>query len=155
MKKERNQSDNDGDEEEEEEDDEQEEQAPEPVVRIANVHEDRPRPKYVMMDYDKRMGDGVIPNNKVIRPINHWCYTTLDPAFWGENSIDRCPTYRTCRICCSSGPMGKHEKLLYFCMQIKLKNNKGEEITRMLDAQWILRVMEATHLDALVNRVQE
>jgi hypothetical protein len=40
-------------------------------------------------------------------------------------------------------------------MQIKLKNNKGEEITRMVDAQWILGMMEATQLDALVNRVQE
>jgi hypothetical protein len=40
-------------------------------------------------------------------------------------------------------------------MQIKMKNNKGEEITRMVDAQWIFCVMEATHMDALVNRVQE
>jgi hypothetical protein len=40
-------------------------------------------------------------------------------------------------------------------MQIKLKNNKGEEITRMVDAQWISRMMEATHMDTLVNRVQE
>jgi hypothetical protein len=37
----------------------------------------------------------------------------------------------------------------------KLKNNKGEEITRMVDAQWILCIMEATHMDTLVNRVQE
>jgi hypothetical protein len=40
-------------------------------------------------------------------------------------------------------------------MQIKVKNDKVEEITRMLDAQWIPRAMEATHMDALVNRVQE
>jgi hypothetical protein len=32
---------------------------------------------------------------------------------------------------------------------------KGEEITRMVDAQWISRTMEATHMDSLVNRVQE
>jgi hypothetical protein len=49
----------------------------------------------------------------------------------------------------------EHEKVLYFCMQIKLKKDKGEEITRMVDAQWILRMMEATHMDSLVNRVQE
>jgi hypothetical protein len=43
----------------------------------------------------------------------------------------------------------------FFCMSIKLKNNKGEEITRMFDTQWILHIMEATHIDTLVNRVQE
>jgi hypothetical protein len=36
-----------------------------------------------------------------------------------------------------------------------LKNNEGEEITSMVDVQWISRIMEATHIDALVNRVQE
>jgi hypothetical protein len=30
----------------------------------------------------------------------------------------------------------------------------GEEITRMIDAQWILRIFEATHLDAQADRVQ-
>jgi hypothetical protein len=40
-------------------------------------------------------------------------------------------------------------------MSIKFKNNKGEEITRMVEAQCILHIFEATHIDALVNRVQE
>jgi hypothetical protein len=40
-------------------------------------------------------------------------------------------------------------------MLIILKNTRGEEITRMVDAQWILRIFEATHIDARVNRVQE
>jgi hypothetical protein len=40
-------------------------------------------------------------------------------------------------------------------MQIEVKNDKGEEITIMIGAQWILHVMEATHLDALVKRVQD
>jgi hypothetical protein len=41
-------------------------------------------------------------------------------------------------------------------MLIKMKINKGEEITRMVDAQWILPILfEATHIDAQVNRVQE
>jgi hypothetical protein len=39
-------------------------------------------------------------------------------------------------------------------MLIILKDNKGEEITRMIDAQWILRIFEATHLKAQANRVQ-
>jgi hypothetical protein len=40
-------------------------------------------------------------------------------------------------------------------MLIILKNNKGGEITRMIDPQWILRIFEAIHIDSRVNRVQE
>jgi hypothetical protein len=106
------------------------------------------------MDYNENMGDGVIPDNKVIRPKNCCCYTILDPVFWGANSIDRCPTYGVCRVCCSSGPKGrycqmcKNKDVIYVCMLIILKNNRGEEITRMVDALWILRIFEATHIDA-------
>jgi hypothetical protein len=39
-------------------------------------------------------------------------------------------------------------------MLIILKDNMGEEITRMVDAQWISRIFEATHIDARANRVQ-
>jgi hypothetical protein len=35
-----------------------------------------------------------------------------------------------------------------------LKNNRGEEITRMVDAQWISRIFEATHIDAQADREQ-
>jgi hypothetical protein len=79
---------------------------------------------------------------------------------WGENSIDRCPTYGVCQVCCSSGPTGRHcvkcgiENVIYMCISIVLKDNKGEEITRMIDVQWILRIFEATHLDAQADRVQ-
>jgi hypothetical protein len=44
--------------------------------------------------------------------------------------------------------------LVYVCMSITLEDDKGEEITRMIDAQWISRTFEATHLDAQANRVQ-
>jgi hypothetical protein len=40
------------------------------------------------------------------------------------------------------------------CILIVLKDNKGEEITRMIDVQWISRMFEATHLDAQADRVQ-
>jgi hypothetical protein len=90
----------DKEEEEEEEeslnndnDEEQEGQVAEPVARTVLPRYKPPRPKYILMDYNKSMGDGVIPDNKVLRPINRWCYMTLDPPFWGHNSIDRCPTY--------------------------------------------------------------
>jgi hypothetical protein len=46
------------------------------------------------------------------------------------------------------------DNLLYVCISITLKDDKGEEITRMIDVQWILRIFEATHLDAQANRVQ-
>jgi hypothetical protein len=112
------------------------------------------------MDYDKSLGDGVIPDNKVLRPRNRWCYTILDPVFWGENRKDRCPTYGVCRASCSSGLTGRYcqicksKDVIYVYMLIILKNNRGEEITRMVNAQWILHIFEATHIDARVNRVQ-
>jgi hypothetical protein len=105
------------------------------------------------MDYNESMGDGVIPNNKVLRPKNRWCYMILNPVFWGENSIDRCPTYGVCQVYCSSGPTGrfcqmcKNKDVIYICMSIILKNDRGEEITRMVDAQWISRIFEATDID--------
>jgi hypothetical protein len=82
------------------EDKEEEEQPAQPVARIERPVYVVPRPDYILMDYDKSMFETVIPNNKVIRPINRWCYTNLDPVDWGENSIDRCPTYgRRCVKC--------------------------------------------------------
>jgi hypothetical protein len=48
----------------------------------------------ILMDYNKSMGDGVIPDNKVLRSKNRQCYRILDPMFWGEISIDRCLFYR-------------------------------------------------------------
>jgi hypothetical protein len=137
-----------------EEDKGQEEQVAQPVVQVERPRYVPPRPKYILMDYDKSIGDGVIPDNKALRPKNCQCYTILDPVFWGENSIGRCPTYRVCRVCCSSGPTGqycqmcKNKDVIYVCMLIILKNTRGEEITRMVDAQWILRIFEAAHIDA-------
>jgi hypothetical protein len=113
------------------------------------------------MDYDKSMGDGVVPNDKVLRLKNRRCYTKLDPVFWGENSIDRCPTYGICWVCCSSGPTGrycqicKNEDVIYVCMSKILKNSRGEENTRMVDVQWISRIFEATHIDARIDRAQD
>jgi hypothetical protein len=152
-------SDNDADEEEEEE--EQPEQQPaQPVAQIKRPAYVAPRPDYILMDYNKSMFETLIPNNKVIRPINRQCYTNLDPVDWGENSIDRCPTYGVCQVCRSSGPTGRRcvkcgtHNVIYVCILIVLKDNKGEEITRMIDAQWILHIFEATHLDAQADRVQ-
>jgi hypothetical protein len=96
----------------------------------------------------------------VIRPMNRWCYRKLDPVHWEENSIDRCPTHGVCRVCCGSGPTGRrcliccNNHVIYICMSIILKDDRGEEITRIVDAQWILRIFEATHIDARANRVQ-
>jgi hypothetical protein len=112
------------------------------------------------MDYNKSMGDEVIPDNKVIRPMKCRCYTKLNPVYWGENSTDRCPAYGVCWVCCSSGPTGRHchicmnQDVIYVCMSRILKNNSGEEITRMVDVQWISHIFDATHIDAPVDRVQ-
>jgi hypothetical protein len=154
-KEEEESSDNDPDEEEEEE-----EQPAQPVARIKRPEYVAPRPDYILMDYKESMFERVIPDNKVIRPINRRCYTNLDTVDWGENSIDRCPTYGVCQVCCSSGPTGRRcvkcgvQNVIYVCMLIVLKDNKGEEITRMIDAQWISHIFEAIHLNAQADRVQ-
>jgi hypothetical protein len=150
----------DDDADEEEEDKGQEEQVAQPVGRVKRPGyiplrpHVPPRPNYILMDYDKSMGDKVLPNNKVIRPMNHRCYTKLDPVYWGENSIERCPTYGVCWVCCSSGPTGRechiclNKDVMYICMSRILKKDRGEKITRMVDTQWILCIFEATHIDA-------
>jgi hypothetical protein len=135
----------DNDDDEEEEDKGQEEQVAQPVAQVKRLGyiPSRlyvpPRTNYILMDYNVSMGDGVIPNNKVIRQMNCRCYTKLDPVYWRENSIDRCPAYGVCRVCCSSGPTGRHcqicmnKDVIYVCMLIILKNDRDEEITRMVD----------------------
>jgi hypothetical protein len=93
--KEEESSDDEADEDKEEEE-KPEEQPAQPVARIEWPAYVAPRPNFILMDYDKSMFETVIPNSKVIRPINCRCYTNLDPMDWGENSIDRCPTYGVC-----------------------------------------------------------
>jgi hypothetical protein len=166
--KEEESSDYDANEDEEEEEqaaqpvveEEEKEQPEQPVARVEQLAYVALRPDSILMDYGKSMGEVVIPGNKVIRPVNRWCYTNLDPVHWEENSIEGCPTYGVCQVCCGSGPTGRRcvkcevNNVVYVCMSIALKDDKGEEINRLIDAQWILRIFEATHLDAQANRVQ-
>jgi hypothetical protein len=107
-KKEEEEESSDNDNDEEQKDNGQEEQVAQPVGQVERPRYVPLRPKYILMDYNKSMGGGVIPKDKVLRPKNLWCYTKLDPVFWGENSIDRCPTYGVCWVCCSSGPTRRY-----------------------------------------------
>jgi hypothetical protein len=100
--KDKESSDNDANEEEEQE------QAAQPVAQVERPAYVAPRLDCILMDYNKRMGDVVIPDNKVIRLMNCWCYMNPDRVHWEENSIDRCPTYGVCQVCCGSGPTGGH-----------------------------------------------
>jgi hypothetical protein len=84
---------------------EEEEQVAQPVACVKQPVYVELRPDNILMDYDKSMGDEMIPDNKVIRLMNRWCYTKLDPVHWGENSKDGCPTYGVCQVCCGSGPL--------------------------------------------------
>jgi hypothetical protein len=165
-KEEEEEESSDDDNNEEEEDEGEEEQVAQPVARVEQPgyiplrQYVPPRPNFILVDCNVSMGDEVIPDNKVIRPIIRQCDTKLDPVYWGENSIDRCPTYGVCQVCCSSGPTGRHchiclnKDVIYVCMSRILKTDRGEEITRMVDAQWISRIFEATHTDTRVDRVQ-
>jgi hypothetical protein len=79
--------DNDADQDKEEKE-QPEEQPAQPVARIERPAYVEPKLDYILMDNNKSMFETVIPDNKVVRPINCWCYTNLDPVDWGENSID-------------------------------------------------------------------
>jgi hypothetical protein len=92
-------------EEESLDDDDNEEEEGQAVQPVAQVERPAyvaprpyvpPRPDYILMDYNKSMGDVVIPEIKVIRLMNRPCYMKLDPVHWGKNSMDRCPTYGVC-----------------------------------------------------------
>jgi hypothetical protein len=137
------------DEEEEEEkssnndNDEEEEQVVQPVAQvkrpgcIPSRPYVPPRPNYILMDYDESMGGEVIPDNKVIRPMNRWCYTKLDPVYWGENSIERCPTYG-----------GTYRKALPHVFE------QGRDVRMYVENTIKQQRFEATHIDAQVDRVQ-
>jgi hypothetical protein len=51
----------------------QEEQVAQSVAQVERPRYVPPRPKYILMDYNKSMGDGVIPNDKVLRLKNCQC----------------------------------------------------------------------------------
>jgi hypothetical protein len=72
--KEEESSDNDANEDKEEE-----EQPPaQPVARIEQPAYVAPRPNYILMNYDNSMFETVIPDNKVIRPINCWATSSAN-----------------------------------------------------------------------------
>jgi hypothetical protein len=132
-KEEEEEKSSDNDNNEEEEDKGQEEQAVQPVAQvewpgyIASRPYVPPRPKYILMNCDKSMGDEVIPDDKVIRPMNRWCYTKLNPVHWGENSIYRCPTFGVCQVCCGSGPTGRHYHICENKYVIYVDNTKKQQ----------------------------
>jgi hypothetical protein len=68
------------------EDEEEEEQPAQPVAQIERPAYVAPRPDYIQMDYNKSMRETVIPDNKVIRPMNRWCYTNF-PRCIGEETV--------------------------------------------------------------------
>jgi hypothetical protein len=66
---------------------EEEEQDVQPVAQVERPAYVEPRTDYILMEYNKSMGDVVIPDNKVIRPMNCQCYTNLDPMYIGEKTV--------------------------------------------------------------------
>jgi hypothetical protein len=73
-------SSDDDDNEEDEQEQEEQQQDTQPVAQVEQPAYVEPRPDYILMDYNRSMGDIVIPDYKVIRPMNRWCYTNLDPV---------------------------------------------------------------------------
>jgi hypothetical protein len=69
-----------------------------PIARIAQVEEVRPRPRYIMEDSVGKIEAEVIPNFMVIRPWNHWFYSGKHGTKWCLRSKDRCPTYGLCQV---------------------------------------------------------
>jgi hypothetical protein len=93
--------DNDANEDKEEEE-QPEEQPAQPVAQIEWLAYVAPRPDNILMDYNKSMFETLIPDKKVIRRINCWCYTNLlgrkqyrqMPDIWSVSSVLQQRTYR-------------------------------------------------------------
>jgi hypothetical protein len=86
---------------------------------------------YIMRGYTDNMKGKKIPDNMVVKP-----FTSIDGEDWAMKSTDRCPRYAVCKACASSGPAGMH----------------GEK--KWIDAEWISRMCEMTHLEAGAHRTQ-
>jgi hypothetical protein len=106
---------------------------------------------YIMRGYTDNMKGKKIPDNMVVKP-----FTSIDGEDWAMKSTDRCPRYAVCKACASSGPAGMHcqlckEKEQYYkCPWIGEMH--GEK--KWIDAEWISRMCEMTHLEAGAHRTQ-
>jgi hypothetical protein len=79
-----------------------------------------------------------------------------DGANWMRRSTDRCPTYRICIGCAGSGASGMH------CQKCKMKERYYRcpfihceyTMQKWMGAEWILRMLQTTHMDARADRIQ-
>ena len=105
--------------------------------------------RYMLRDYDESMAGMIIPDHLVTRAPNGRFWKHEENVLLKIHSMDRCPTYGFCDRCCSSGPVGMH------CQKCKSRYFKYRVIKRggkILDATWVSRFFQATHMDALADR---
>lgn len=111
---------------------------------------------YVAREFTDDMRGKVLPDNKVVRAGNgRYFFNTqeLKEKIRERSNMD-CPTYGTCGVCLSSGPTAflcrncKKDKC-YYCIA------EGPYREKILDSEWISRLVGATHMNALGDRTVE
>jgi hypothetical protein len=112
---------------------------------------------YIMRGYTDDMKGTKIPDNMVVKPMNGRYITERDASKdWPMKSTDRCPTYGLCKECPSSGPAGMHcqlckdKQVYYKCPWL----GGMSEPRKWIDAEWISRMVEMTHVGAGADRIQ-
>lgn len=112
------------------------------MVRAPNGEE------YIIRGYMDDMAGLVIPDNWVVKADNgrYWQFERSD---LGAKSTNHCPTYGNCFDCFSSGPTGLH------CQNCRVPNRYYHVMLyeeKILDATWLSRLFEATHMQAMADR---
>jgi hypothetical protein len=109
-----------------------------------------------MRGYTDEMGGVKIPDNKVVKLMNGRFITKHNGPNWTRKSMDRCPRYGICKTCMGSGPSGMH------CQKCRINNTyyqctwrgSQSEPKKWINMEWILRMMETTHMEARAGRIQ-
>jgi hypothetical protein len=108
---------------------------------------------YVVVNFKADMIGTVLTDEETVRAPNGRRWRPEDPPLMKEKSMLRCPTYGTCSMCMSSGPMNGYCRLCRspgcFYRQVTM-GNPGDE--KMIDAEWISHFFRMTHLPAMADR---
>jgi hypothetical protein len=107
---------------------------------------------YVAREFTDDMTNKVLPDSKVVRPRNgRFFYQQELKEMIRAKSNMNCPTYGTCAVCLSSGPTAMEcqscrQPQNYYCIA------EGPYRQKILDSEWISRLVGATHMPARGDR---
>lgn len=106
---------------------------------------------YIVRGYTDEMAGSIIPPEMVVGAANgRWWDGDDPPASIKILSTARCPTYGLCDMCLGSGPSGMH------CQECRKPDRYYNFVfgsrQKIIDATWISRFFETTHMEARADR---